>query len=286
MAVINFQNKDRLFRFIFGNPENKAWTLSLYNAINGTSYTNPDDITITTIKNVIYMSMKNDISFLIEATMNFWEQQSSYNPNIPIRFLPYAGMVYSKYIEVNNINIYSSTQKMLPVPKFICFYNGLAEKEDCIELRLSSAFPEGSDPDIEIKVKMLNINYGRNMDLLNACEPLRDYSWLVDRIRYYKELTGDIETAVDMALREMSEESVIKSFLMSHKAEVKNMCITEYDEAKTMNMFKQEGRDEGREEEKFFSIQKLMKNLKITAEQAMDVLEISAEDRKRYLALL
>ncbi len=85
-----------MFRFIFGNPENKAWTLSLYNAVNGTSYTNPDDITITTIENVIYMSMKNDISFLIDSTMSFWEQQATLNPNIPIRFLPYAGMIYSK----------------------------------------------------------------------------------------------------------------------------------------------------------------------------------------------
>ena len=61
-----------------------------------------------------------------------------------------------------------------------------------------------------------------------------------------------------------------------------HMCITEYDEAKTMNMFK----EEGREEEKIFSIRKMMKNLKLTAEQAMDALEISAEDWQRYLALL
>ena len=28
MAEINRENKDRLFRFIFGREENKAWTLS------------------------------------------------------------------------------------------------------------------------------------------------------------------------------------------------------------------------------------------------------------------
>ena len=50
MSEINRENKDRLFRFIFGNEENKAWTLSLYNAVNGTSYQNPDDIIITTIQ--------------------------------------------------------------------------------------------------------------------------------------------------------------------------------------------------------------------------------------------
>ena len=86
MSEINRENKDRLFCFIFG-PENKAWTLSLYNAINGSSYQNPDDITITTVKSALYMNMKNDLSFLIGETMNFYEQQASYNPNMPLRFL-------------------------------------------------------------------------------------------------------------------------------------------------------------------------------------------------------
>ena len=69
----NRQYKDRLFKFIFGNPENKEWTLSLYNAVNGSSYTNPDDIQLTTIENAVYMSMRNDVSFLIADTMNLYE---------------------------------------------------------------------------------------------------------------------------------------------------------------------------------------------------------------------
>ena len=71
---MNRQYKDRLFKFIFGNPENKEWTLSLYNAINGSSYTNPDDIKLTTIEDAVYMNMKNDVSFLITDKMNFYEQ--------------------------------------------------------------------------------------------------------------------------------------------------------------------------------------------------------------------
>ena len=283
-----------MFRFIFGNPENKAWTLSLYNAVNGSSYTDPESILITTIENIIYMGMKNDLSFLISETMNFYEQQSTYNPNIPIRFLMSAGMIYNKYIEMNNINIYSSAQKMLPVPKLICFYNGRKETEDCVELRLSSSFPKGSDPDIEVKVKMLNINYGRNMDLLNACEPLRDYSWIVERIRYNRDLTGDIESAVDLAISELAEGSVIKPFLMEHKAEVKNMCITEYDEKKTMNMFKEEGieeglekgREEGREEERLNAIRNMTEALKMTSLDAMNILKIPASEQERLLAML
>ena len=247
MADINRENKDRLFRFIFGNPENKAWTLSLYNAINGSSYTNPDDIRVTTITDVLYMDMKNDISFLVGDTMNFYEQQASFNPNMPARFLIYAGMVYSGLFESNSnkLNMYSSKIQNLPVPKCVCFYNGTKKQEDHTDLLLSSAFPEGADPDIAVKVRMLNINYGHNMELLSVCKPLHDYSLLIDRIRYHQENGVELEDAVDMAIDDLPENSEIKGFILENKSEVKRMCITEYDEVRTMNMFREEGYEEG-----------------------------------------
>ena len=118
MSEISGQSKDRLFRYIFGRPENRAWTLSLYNAVNGTNYTDPDAIRVTTVENAVYMAMKNDLSFLIMDTMNFYEQQSTYNPNMPMRMLIYAGMVYSKYVEeeANRINLYSSMRQRFPTP--------------------------------------------------------------------------------------------------------------------------------------------------------------------------
>ncbi|MBQ6482407.1 MAG: hypothetical protein IJI45_14965, partial [Anaerolineaceae bacterium] len=84
MSEINRENKDRLFRFIFGNEENKAWALSLYNAVNGTSYQNPDDIIITTIQDALYMGMKDDLAILVYFTLNMFEQQSTFNPNLPL----------------------------------------------------------------------------------------------------------------------------------------------------------------------------------------------------------
>ena len=130
----NREYKDRLFKFIFGNPENKEWTLSLYNAINGSQYTNPDDIQLNTIENAVYMSMKNDVSFLMADTLNLYEQQASFNPNMPMRFLIYAGMVYGRYVEENrSYRRYSSKQQKAPTPKCICFYNGQEDKEDRLQ---------------------------------------------------------------------------------------------------------------------------------------------------------
>ncbi|MBQ5990805.1 MAG: hypothetical protein IJL67_15085, partial [Oscillospiraceae bacterium] len=106
--VINSQHKDRLFKFVFGKPDNKPWTLSLYNAINGTDYTDPNELDFNTIEDALYMKMKNDISFIIHFEMNLWEHQSSYNPNMPYRFLEYAGALYSKYGETTEkFNQYS-----------------------------------------------------------------------------------------------------------------------------------------------------------------------------------
>ena len=126
---VNDEHKDRLFKRLFGSYENRQWTLELYNAVNGTSYTNADDITITTVEDALYLSMRNDVSFLIADTMSFYEHQSSFNPNMPVRMLMYAGMVYSRYMDEHEIYIYGSSLKRLPVPKLVCFYNGTREME-------------------------------------------------------------------------------------------------------------------------------------------------------------
>ena len=105
MPTVNRKHKDRLFSFLFGSESNKEWTLSVYNAVNDTNYTNSEDIRFTTIEDAVYMGMKNDLSFILFQVMNIYEQQSTYNPNMPVRQLMYAGKLYDKYIQRNKLNI-------------------------------------------------------------------------------------------------------------------------------------------------------------------------------------
>ncbi|MCI8745248.1 MAG: hypothetical protein HFI25_06185, partial [Lachnospiraceae bacterium] len=91
---VNRKYKDVLFRFIF---RDKKDLLSLYNAINGTDYKNPEELEINTLENVIYMKMKNDLSFLVGASMNLYEHQSTWNPNMPLRGLFYFAELYERY---------------------------------------------------------------------------------------------------------------------------------------------------------------------------------------------
>lgn len=230
--AINEEHKDRVFKFLFGNPANKQWTLALYNAVNGSSYDNPDDIEFNTIEDAVYLGMKNDVSFIIVDKLSLWEHQSSYNPNMPMRFFLYAGKLYEKYIANSDYYPYSSTLQPVPRPKCICFYNGTATQPEQKVLKLSDAF--GGDGDIEVRVLMLNINYGKNKALMDACEPLSEYAWLVDRIRRYQAELKDLEAAVDKALAEMPNEFLIKKFLLLNKAEVKGMFLTEYDQDKVL----------------------------------------------------
>lgn len=270
MATDNIQYKDRLFSFLFGSEENREWTLSLYNAVNGSSYTDPSMIQITTIKEVMYLGMHNDVSFLISNEMNLYEQQSTYNPNMPVRLLQYSGNLYEKYFKQNSLNKYGSRLLSLPVPKLIVFYNGKREQPDEMILKLSDSFPENSDADIEVRVRVLNVNYGRNRRLLESCRPLGEYSWLVEEVRK-NNLTQDedgMSSAVDKAISEMPDDFVIKPFLEVHRAEVKGMLLTEYNEAEAMEMFKEEGRAEGIIDTLVSLVQKGLLSIKDAAAQA------------------
>ncbi len=263
--MINTKHKDRLFCFLFGREENKKWTLSLYNAVNHSSHTDYDSIRITTMEDVLYMGMKNDASFIITDVMSIYEQQSTYNPNMPVRQLMYAAKLYDKYIHENKLNIYGDTLVALPIPKLVVFYNGQDNYGDRI-LELKDAFQVGKkkanlkktveeeegrgtdlhessreemEPDIAVRVRMININYGKNKELLAACKPLEEYAWLIQRIREYGK-NMNIDEAVDKTINELPKDFEIRSFLIGHRAEVKSMCITEYNEEETMELFKEQ----------------------------------------------
>ena len=245
---INTEYKDRLFKFIFGHPDNKQWTLELYNAVNGTDYKDTDELQFNTIGEALYLKMKNDISFIIYFEMNLWEHQSTYNPNMPMRFLRYAARLYEKFIATTDYYEYSSTLQAIPTPKCVCFYNGTKEQPEKQVLSLSDAY-EG-DGDIEVKVTMLNINYGMNKKLMEACKPLQEYAWIVDAVRKHQKEKMDLEAAVDASVDEMPEDFVIREFIIANRAEVKTMLLTEYNEEKVMEKERQEGHKEGQKEMK------------------------------------
>ena len=212
--------------------------------MSGKDYKDPELLEINTLDNAIYMSMHNDVSFIIQLGLNLYEQQSTYNPNMPLRYLFYVADIYSALIKKKNI--YGTKLIEIPAPQFIVFYNGEREISDKQVLKLSDAYSiVESEISLELKVTVLNINQGHNEELLRACKTLGDYSKYTNRVRNYaKEM--DIVAAVERAVKECIDEGILKEFLERNRAEAIKMSIYEYDEEKHMQMEREQSREDGK----------------------------------------
>ena len=208
--------KDTIFRMLYHDKEN---LLSLYNA---------EDLQIVTLKNAIYMGMKNDLAFIMDMNLYLYEHQSTYNPNIPLRNLFYIADEYQRLVVQKSL--YSTVIQKIPTPRFIVFYNGTKKVDDYNEFRLSSAYENSTDnPDLELRVTMLNVNDGHNLELMEHCRTLKEYAKYVARVRKYVTQNIPLEEAVTRAVDECIEEGILAEFLMKNKAEVIKVSIYEYD---------------------------------------------------------
>lgn len=84
--------------------------------MNRTTYTNTDDLEITTLENAVYMNYKNDISFVFDFELMLYEHQSAYNPDMPLRDLLYVSHVLHN--RVKDENLYSKKLIKIPMPQF------------------------------------------------------------------------------------------------------------------------------------------------------------------------
>lgn len=279
-VTINREHKDRFFKKVFSTKEA---LLSLYNAVNGTEYDNPDDIEINTIEDFLFMSMKNDVSFFFTDTINLYEHQSTANPNMPFRGLIYLGKLYQKLF-LESKDFYGSKLVEMPTPQFVVFYNGTADEPDISELRLSDAFKGKGrfDAALECKATVLNINYSHNKELMEKCRELRDYATLVSKIRGNRDSGMPLRDAIDKAITECIEEDILKDILLAHRMEARDMLFTEYNEQAHIKNEKEisyeDGYSNGREEGERDTLISLFIQGIITDEQASTQLGISVDD--------
>ena len=294
--------KDRLFKKVFGDTteESKRWRLDLYNALNGTAYTDPNALKLTTIENVIYVTMKNDISFLIgsqmslyeqplpygklmssryaethgSSQMNLYEQQSTFNPNMPLRGLMYFAQLYQMNLSARGLDLFGSKLVKIPSPSFVVFYNGDRELPDVSEQRLSDAFePAGSGKGFEWTAKVINIGGNHSEGLLKKCKALYDYCSYVNRVKGNLKAGMPNRDAVGEAVDYAIKENYLDGFFRTQKSEVLNMSLTEFD---------QEEYDRNRRrEEKEEIAQNLLAMGLLSPEQISQVTGLSLEEVAR-----
>jgi predicted transposase/invertase (TIGR01784 family) len=201
------------------------------------------------------MDFNNDISFEIGGKLVVLiEHQSTINPNMALRFLIYITRVLEKRIQSRTL--YSRKPLSIPCPEFYVLYNGTEPFPDSEVLRLSDLFekpqelglPEKVLPMLELKVKAVNINEGRNEAIVTRCKKLSEYSTFIAKIHSFLKETGSLDEAVKQAIIYCQKHDILNKYLEVHGSEVLNMILTEWNTEDAIAFAREEAREDGREE--------------------------------------
>lgn len=277
----NRNYKDTVFRLLFG--ENRDELLQLYNALNNSEYEDADELVVNTLKDAMYLGMRNDVSFVFHDCLSLYEHQSTVNPNVPLRALFYVADLLQAITAERNL--YGSKRVMIPASKFVVFYNGEEEIKDS-EYRLSDMYAKHEpEPELELVVRVINVNYGSGADVLKKCRTLSEYAEFVAVVRKYDQ-EWPLREAVTRAVDDCIRRGILKDFLIEHKAQVIKMSIYEFDAEKQRKFDREEGMEKGSYCRLILLIQKKIKKEKslnvITDELESD----EAEVRPLYEAVL
>lgn len=226
MSTITRNHKDNVFRLLY---REKKHLLSLYNAMNETSYEREEELEVVTLEEAICLKIRNDAAFVIDSKLNLYEQQASVNPNMPLRDLYYVVEELKKIALPGRLH--QTSKVKIPVPKFVVFYNGTTKQPEKQVYKLSELFfRDEKEPELELKVTVININSGCNEELLEKCESLRGYMIFVNKIRSKKAFQVKLEEAVRQAVDECIAEDILTDFFKKHREEIIEMGIFEFNQ--------------------------------------------------------
>ena len=241
----NRKYKDTVFRLLFNSD--KGALLDLYNALNHSNYSDPDELIVNTLDTAIYMGMHNDLSFILDTHLNIYEHQSTRCPNIPLRCLFYVGKLYSQLIDEDQL--YNEKRIKIPTPHFVVFYNGIDELPEEMTYKLSEMYEQKTDnPELELTIKVLNINHGMNQSLMRGCKMLNDYSIYVSKEREFYEEYGSHEKAVIRAIDYCIENDILRDFLLKERKAVYMYSLSEYNQTAHLKAVRQESFEDGKEQ--------------------------------------
>ena len=243
--LVRRNHKDSLFCDLFSVKE---YALSLYNAIRGTDYTDPDEISIVTIKDVIFMHQKNDVSILIDHRLTLWEHQSTLNRNMPLRGMLYYSRNLEGIFDKNRKRrLYLKPLVKIPAPEYYVFYNGTEEAPEREDMRLSDAFEVPSEG-YEWTAHLINVNAGRNDEIMDSCPALKGYALLVEEYRDGKRKGLSDNAAAERAIQKTIDTGYLVDYLGKIQAEAKTMILTEFDAKAYEEDIREEAFNEGRAE--------------------------------------
>lgn len=255
-SKVNRTYKDTVFRKLF-NEKDKL--IELYNALEDAHYGPDTEVQITTLEDMLFVDRKNDLSFTIDDKyVIMGEHQSSEAPNIPLRLVVYAGRTFENLVASESV--YRTKLVKIPTPEFYLFYCG-DKKWDVKTLKLSQCFKEKPpENSMELVVKVVDLSYNEDNEILKRSETLKGYSRLIFLIRKCVKSGLPLDESIDKAVSQCIEEGHLAEFLTKYGREIGNMLNEEvtWDDViaiRSEDAFedgrqcgREEGRGEGREE--------------------------------------
>ena len=159
-------------------------------------------------------------------------------------------------------------------------------------LKLSHAFIELTEqPNLELIVKIVNINQHNEHPLLEMCKPINEYSIFVQTVREWKAV--DPVHGFQKAVEECIANNILREYLERKAKEVINMLLAEYNyeediavqRAEERELAFAEGIEQGRSEgieqgshKKAVESARVLKQLHCDTAMIMQVTGLSAEE--------
>jgi len=214
----NREFKGDVFSMLMREPK---YALQVYNALNHSDYSNPEEIQIITTNHGVSLSVRNDASFMIDRHVNYYEHQSTYSPNMPLRCLIYYIHDLKEFVKYDKKDLYSRRMIPIPTPHFVIFYNGEDKRPETEVMRLSAAFyHQTEEPELEVICTAYNINPSFNEELKEKAGVLYGYTHFVEKVRTYRKMEISLRAAIDRAIDECIEEDILRDFFLENRDEV------------------------------------------------------------------
>ena len=273
----NRKAKDSVFTNLFTIPKYRYQLFKeLHPEVKGIT---EDDIEIVTLEHVLMNNEYNDLGLLAgDHFLILAEAQSTWSVNILIRFLLYLASTYKDYIESKGISLYGTKKATIPKPELYLIYSGNKGRKPEM-LSFTKEFFGGNESAVEIKAKVI---YGdsKKHDVISQYIA---YCRVLDmQVRKH----GRTKKAIEETIRICSDKDILKEYLEAHRKEVVDIMTRLYDREREMKLYVEEMRQDADTNRGLKDIKNLMKNLKMSAKEAMNALGISPQDQKIYLPML
>ena len=227
--------------------EDKANALEVYNALNGSAFTDPEVVEIVQLEKGVSLSIRNDASYVIDMNFCLYEHQSTYNRNMPLRSMIYFVNALDDWLKENGHDLFGRKRIMIPTPHFVVFYNGVEKRQEYEEMRLSQSFyHQMEEPEIELVCKAYNINPQNNQELKRKSTVLAGYTYFVEKVRENQKKNMSLAEAIDAAIEDCIQNHILEDFLRSRKDEVRKMTHLDYTWEKREKLIRKEEYEDGR----------------------------------------